>query len=66
MKIVLDSSDMKYNPEIHHRHSLRLKNYDYSKNGNYFVVLEILIGNHFRRNYGSVIIMTGSSGIKKN
>lgn len=30
---------MKYNPEIHHRHSLRLKNYDYSKSGNYFVTI---------------------------
>ena len=26
-----------YNPDIHHRHSIRLKNYDYSQNGMYFV-----------------------------
>jgi putative transposase len=32
---------MKYNPEIHHRHSLRLGNYDYSKNGNYFVTIVV-------------------------
>ena len=32
---------MKYNPEIHHRHSLRLKNFDYSKNGNYFVTIVV-------------------------
>ena len=32
MKIV-----MKYNPEIHHRRSIRLKNYDYSEDGYYFV-----------------------------
>jgi putative transposase len=32
---------MKYNPEIHHRHSLRLQNYDYSKNGNYFVTIVV-------------------------
>lgn len=29
----------KYNPDIHHRHSLRLKNYDYSKPGAYFVTV---------------------------
>lgn len=27
----------KYNPDIHHRHSIRLKDYDYSKAGAYFV-----------------------------
>ena len=30
---------MKYNPEIHHRRSIRLKNYDYSTNGLYFVTM---------------------------
>ncbi len=30
---------MKYNPEIHHRRSIRLKNYDYSQNGYYFVTI---------------------------
>jgi hypothetical protein len=28
-----------YNPEIHHRYSIRLKNYDYSKPGAYFITL---------------------------
>ncbi len=28
---------MKYNPAIHHRHSIRLKGYDYSSAGAYFV-----------------------------
>lgn len=28
-----------YNPEIHHRHSIRLKGYDYSSQGAYFVTL---------------------------
>jgi len=30
---------MAYNPEIHHRRSIRLKHYDYSQNGAYFVTL---------------------------
>jgi putative transposase len=29
----------KYNPEIHHRRSIRLKDYDYSQAGAYFVTL---------------------------
>ena len=28
---------MGYNPDIHHRQSIRLKNYDYSKAGMYFI-----------------------------
>ena len=30
---------MIYNPEIHHRKSIRLKGYDYSKNGIYFITI---------------------------
>ncbi|ACK65071.1 conserved hypothetical protein [Rippkaea orientalis PCC 8801] len=30
---------MKYNPDIHHRHSIRLNNYDYSQSGAYFITL---------------------------
>ncbi len=30
---------MKYNPEIHHRKSIRLKGYDYSKEGLYFITI---------------------------
>ena len=30
---------MKYNPEIHHRYSIRLKGYDYSLGGAYFVTI---------------------------
>jgi REP element-mobilizing transposase RayT len=30
---------MKYNPEIHHRHSIRLKGYDYTQPGAYFITL---------------------------
>ena len=29
---------MKYNPLIHHRRSIRLKEYDYSRNGAYHIV----------------------------
>lgn len=30
---------MNYNPDIHHRNSIRLKNYDYSRAGAYFVTI---------------------------
>ena len=30
---------MKYNPDIHHRKSIRLKNYDYSSEGLYFITI---------------------------
>ena len=30
---------MKYNPDIHHRRSVRLKGYDYAKEGMYFVTI---------------------------
>ena len=30
---------MKYNPKIHHRKSIRLKNYDYSRPGLYFITI---------------------------
>ena len=30
---------MKYNPDIHHRRSIRLRNYDYAQQGLYFVTL---------------------------
>lgn len=30
---------MKYNPEIHHRRSIRLKGYDYSQAGLYFITI---------------------------
>jgi putative transposase len=30
---------MSYNPEIHHRHSIRLKGYDYTSAGIYFVTI---------------------------
>ena len=30
---------MKYNPDVHHRRSIRLKGYDYSQTGVYFVTI---------------------------
>ena len=30
---------MKFNPDIHHRHSIRIKGYDYSKEGIYFITI---------------------------
>ena len=30
---------MKYNPDIHHRKSIRLKGYDYSQKGLYFITI---------------------------
>ena len=30
---------MPYNPDVHHRHSIRLKEYDYTQNGAYFVTI---------------------------
>ena len=29
----------KYNPDVHHRRSIRLKGYDYSQSGLYFVTI---------------------------
>ncbi|MEK6682953.1 MAG: transposase, partial [Nitrospirota bacterium] len=41
---------MIYNPEIHHRRTIRLRNYDYRQNGAYFVTVcvrnkECVLGN---------------------
>ena len=30
---------MKYNPEIHHRRSVRLKDFDYSSDGSYYITI---------------------------
>ncbi len=30
---------MQYNPKIHHRRSIRLKDYDYSNEGVYFITI---------------------------
>ena len=56
---------MKYNPDIHHRRSIRLSGYDYSRLGAYFVTIciwqrqcllsEIQDGNIILSNYGEVV-----------
>ena len=30
---------MNYNPEIHHRHAIRKKDYDYAQEGLYFITV---------------------------
>lgn len=32
---------MKFNPNIHHRRSIRLKGYDYSQDGLYFITISV-------------------------
>lgn len=56
---------MKYNPAIHHRHSIRLQGYDYSQPGAYFITLfvqerdhlfgEIRDGKMVLNEYGSIV-----------
>jgi REP element-mobilizing transposase RayT len=56
---------MNYNPEIHHRRSIRLKDYDYSQSGAYFVTIcswsreclfgEIIDGNMQLEEFGQII-----------
>ena len=38
MWILEIEKEMPYNPSIHHRRSIRLKGYDYSQAGMYFVI----------------------------
>lgn len=55
----------KYNPEIHHRRSIRLRDYDYSQAGAYFVTMcswnrECIFGNIVDRKirlseYGEIV-----------
>ena len=53
-----NDSIMNYNPDIHHRRSIRLKDYDYSHAGTYFVTVcannrELLFG---RIREGNIIL----------
>ncbi|HEY9771920.1 MAG TPA: hypothetical protein V6C71_26045 [Coleofasciculaceae cyanobacterium] len=59
---------MKYNPDRHHRRSLRLPGYDYSQPGAYFVTIcayqrqclfgEIIDGQMILNQYGAIIAET--------
>ena len=58
---------MNYDPEIHHRRSIRLKDYDYSQNGFYFITICIegkrcLLG---RVNDDEVILSSVGEGVLK-
>jgi REP element-mobilizing transposase RayT len=56
---------MKYNPQIHHRRSIRLQDYDYSSEGAYFVTMctqnreclfgEIVNGEMILNEYGKIV-----------
>lgn len=56
---------MKYNPDIHHRRSIRLKGYDYSSEGAYFITIctqnmeclfgEIVEGNIVLNDIGRIV-----------
>ena len=56
---------MKYNPQIHHRRSIRLQDYDYSSEGAYFVTMctqnreclfgEIVNGQMILNEYGKIV-----------
>ena len=48
---------MKYNPNVHHRHSIRLKGYDYTKEGAYFIT----ICTHNRKNIFRNIVGVGAT-----
>lgn len=57
---------MKFDPKIHHRHSIRLKGYDYSQAGAYFVTIvawqremvfgEIVNGEMLLNRYGQIVL----------
>jgi putative transposase len=57
---------MTYDPNIHHRHSIRLRGYDYSKAGAYFVTICVqdreclfgaIVSGRLRLNaYGEIVV----------
>ena len=63
----------KYNPNIHHRKSIRLKGYDYSQAGAYPTVGDTVGANKCleiykskNKNYGNVIITNALSQMKNH
>jgi len=57
----------KYNPKIHHRKSIRLKNYDYASDGAYFMTIctqhkEYMLGNIID---GKMVLNSAGEMIKK-
>jgi REP element-mobilizing transposase RayT len=65
--ILKNKKTMKYNPDIHRRRSIRLKGYDYSQAGMYFVTIcvqnreclfgEIIDGEMILNKYGKIVQM---------
>jgi REP element-mobilizing transposase RayT len=59
---------MPYNPDIHHRRSIRLKDYDYSQSGYYFITIctqnhinlfgDVLNGKMVKNQYGDLVEFT--------
>ena len=53
---------MKYNPQIHHRRSIRLKGYDYSQEGAYFITICCHDRKHFFGKIGNGNMKLNSFG----
>ncbi|MCF6308402.1 MAG: hypothetical protein L3J09_10650 [Flavobacteriaceae bacterium] len=58
---------MKYNPKIHKRRSIRLKGYNYSQEGLYFITICCQNRKHFYGNIENGIMILNDAGkmIKK-
>ena len=59
----MDSTSSGYNPKIHHRRSIRLKGYDYSKAGLYFIT--ICCQNRTCR-FGEIVVSENITTMKLN
>src|ERR1035437_6249843 len=59
----MDSTSSGYNPKIHHRRSIRLKGYDYSKAGMYFIM--ICCQNRICR-FGEIVVTENMPTMKLN
>jgi hypothetical protein len=59
----MDSTSSGYNPKIHHRRSIRLKGYDYSKAGLYFIT--ICCQNRICR-FGEIVVTENMPTMKLN
>ena len=54
---------MTYNPDIHHRRSIRLKGYDYSQPGMYFITVCTRNREHL---FGTITVGAGSKPVRNN
>jgi len=53
---------MKFDPEKHHRHSIRLKKYDYSQAGAYFVTIDVQNREHLFGNIANGEMVLNDAG----